>query len=998
MKSLVSTLLQRSTLMVASFILAISSLSVAMPLFLSQTANAIAPIVISTVPELCNAIDNQADGQTWSIQPGVYGLGQCNSIIAGGQPGWYMPITKNDITISGVGNPTIYGTGYTANGAWATQDLIAIFGNNVTINGLTLMPKVEPNKTIEVMGDSATIENVTITPNTLTDQTEYDNISDPSDPAWTQYSKTWGGSIYYNNATGTQTLSNVTINNGGVSVHSPGTTFNVSSLNLSYTSDVDWLNDYRFYVASPTSVINGIPSYTYHVNSTLDNFDSVLAAVGDPTTVVGTDTISLDSDLTTAKQITLTKPVTLNGNGNTISAGFNYTNNSNNSVIGITGATGVTINNLMTDGSGTTGLYGINVYESTDVNINDVTVKNNGKFGLNVNSSNVTVNNITTANNNWGGVDVDPQTSLPSVLTVNGTSAHSEVFADLYIDDTTKAQGVSIIDTNNQYSHSPSGIPTRPNDQVYKLKMVSPTNLRWLSHAGVTLGVYTNVNQVTPAWTAPVAGGVVDHYEYSYTSPTNSSWSTPSSFTGTSIPDQAFGGAGNNGVQGPWQFKVRTVGQTGNMSPWVESPVITYDKIAPTIPNITNPLDGAYFKTSPILNQWSASTDVLSGFSHYQIAYNYDDGHSFGGSTCAGLTMSGHSGFIGCRDLTATSRNHTPGLSEQGGVTIWVRSFDNAGNASDWSTPVHYTYDATLPSTTITNVAVSNGVSKIATINGVATDTNFNYYYCYVTGSGGEVGVRDSLCQTAWAAGTPFKTAFAPTVTGQSGGLIGSVDMSGLATGTYTAHLVAIDKAGNQSEATSTFDVDNTAPAAAITTTGTQSTATPTISGTVDADADTLVFTIDGVVQPITWALGDTTWTSTPATALSGGIHNMSIVATDAAGNEGGQTGTITISVPAPLITPLATTPGGGTGTPTPTPEATVTPGEVLGDQTTNEDAAKTDDSKANPSASILGDATSNPMNLFGLAWYWWLAILAAIIAAWWIIAAALRRRDNQNV
>lgn len=137
------------------------------------------------------------------------------------------------------------------------------------------------------------------------------------------------------------------------------------------------------------------------------------------------------------------------------------------------------------------------------------------------------------------------------------------------------------------------------------------------------------------------------------------------------------------------------------------------DLIAPTVPEITSPLNGQFFNSSPISNQWSASTDDVSGVSHYQIAYNYDDGHSFGSSTCPGVNISGYSGFIGCRNVTTTSRNHTPGISEQGGVTIWVRAIDNEGNVSAWSDPVHYYYGkSTLDAPTLIspeNGAVENG-------------------------------------------------------------------------------------------------------------------------------------------------------------------------------------------------------------------------------------------------------------------------------------------------
>lgn len=148
---------------------------------------------------------------------------------------------------------------------------------------------------------------------------------------------------------------------------------------------------------------------------------------------------------------------------------------------------------------------------------------------------------------------------------------------------------------------------------------------------------------------------------------------------------------------------------------------IYVDNTAPTAPTITSPGAHTWHKSAPIVNQWSAATDA-NGISHYQIAYNYDDGHSFGGdNTCPGVTIAGVSGFIGCRNVNGLSRSHQPNVSEQGGVTIWVRAVDNAGNVGPWSKSVHYYYDSTVPETTlIAPVGVVNGdfiVSGDATDN-----------------------------------------------------------------------------------------------------------------------------------------------------------------------------------------------------------------------------------------------------------------------------------------
>lgn len=161
-----------------------------------------------------------------------------------------------------------------------------------------------------------------------------------------------------------------------------------------------------------------------------------------------------------------------------------------------------------------------------------------------------------------------------------------------------------------------------------------------------------------------------------------------------------------NGTQ--FSATVNTVGWTDGTYCFVFNPtddygdvretvLFTVDNTAPTAPVITFPNPEQNFTTTPILNSWTAATDGGSGVKEYQIAYHYDDGHSFGSSTCPGLTIPGYSGFIGCRTLNALSRNHAPADNEQGGVTIWVRAFDNAGHVSDWSAPVHYYFDKTPP-------------------------------------------------------------------------------------------------------------------------------------------------------------------------------------------------------------------------------------------------------------------------------------------------------------
>ncbi len=124
---------------------------------------------------------------------------------------------------------------------------------------------------------------------------------------------------------------------------------------------------------------------------------------------------------------------------------------------------------------------------------------------------------------------------------------------------------------------------------------------------------------------------------------------------------------------------------------------VTFDNVAPTTPQIEKPLNEQAFTSSPILNDWTDSTDA-NGINKYQIEYIYDDGHSFSGGPYRETAGN------------QSKRNHSPATFEQGGVTIRVRAFDNAGNASDWSDPVHYYYDKTKPTIEILEPTVDSSI------------------------------------------------------------------------------------------------------------------------------------------------------------------------------------------------------------------------------------------------------------------------------------------------
>jgi hypothetical protein len=167
------------------------------------------------------------------------------------------------------------------------------------------------------------------------------------------------------------------------------------------------------------------------------------------------DTLYLNTDVSIAHEITITQTLTIDGNGHTVRPIFTKSGNDNNASFGIIGTAGVTLTNLTVDGAGTN-LHGINVYHSTGVWLDGLTLKNNssfGSYGLVVNGSIVTVNNITTAGN-FGGIDADKGTSTsPVVLTILGTSHHNDSpLSGIFVDNTSD---VTINDVTQQYAHYP---------------------------------------------------------------------------------------------------------------------------------------------------------------------------------------------------------------------------------------------------------------------------------------------------------------------------------------------------------------------------------------------------------------------------------------------------------------------------------------------------------------------------------------------------------------
>lgn len=431
--------------------------------------------------------------------------------------------------------------------------------------------------------------------------------------------------------------------------------------------------------------------------------------------------------------------------------------------------------------------------------------------------------------------------------------------------------------------------------QYYNLPiLLSPANNSYLQHAGIL------------DWT-DVPGAIGYEYESSHSGTTNSDGSLTSpiyqnnSLTASQIDASAT-------AEGTYYWQVRAKFSDGSYSPWTAPWKLTVDNTKPGTPTITAPTGGQYFDSQPITDSWTSVTDNLSGVNHYQIAYHYNDGHSFGGTTCPGLSMTGYTGFIGCRDVNGTSRNHTPALSEQGGVTIWVRAIDNAGNVGDWSSPVNYYYDTTVltaPSLiSPSNNDVVNGASLTNSWSSVSGAVKYEY----------QSYNHSNLTGLRWdhEYNTNSKTAH------------------NVADGTvFYWRVRAIDQYGKTGPWSDLWEVtvDNTAPVVAITSPSNGATLSYANDGTVaikgsvtDANPDHYYWKITG---PNNYDISQVVYDSSSFTnqaiknwnlsGLTSGTYTIDLEARDAAGNKDAGSVTteqVTVDNTAPS-TPTASPSGG---------------------------------------------------------------------------------------
>ena len=281
----------------------------------------------------------------------------------------------------------------------ATADNVSTSAENTTIIVAGTVSNIDiadtANNSVVTTQSSATVDKVTTAAGsttvegsgTVTDVVVGENASDAT--------VTTEGTKVENNSSSNVTTGDDSVIAPGTTDTTPGGTTETPSV-PSVPSGPSHTHNYVDGVCATDGAID--PSWA-QVNSTATWNEAVAAGKN----------IVVTADFTTDAQLQITKAITVNGNGNTISAADGWTNtaNENKHLLSVIGdeANNVAIKNLTLDSKNAA--YGAQAYCVEGTTLTNVTLKNSNGAGLTVNGSTVTANSLTTTGNAWGGVNVD---------------------------------------------------------------------------------------------------------------------------------------------------------------------------------------------------------------------------------------------------------------------------------------------------------------------------------------------------------------------------------------------------------------------------------------------------------------------------------------------------------------------------------------------------------------------------------------------------------------
>lgn len=290
----------------------------------------------------------------------------------------------------------------------ATADNVSTSAENTTIIVAGTVSNIDiavtANNSVVTTQSSATIDKVTTAAGnttiegsgTVTDVVVSESASDAT--------VTTEGTKVENNSSSNVTTSDDSVIAPGTTDTTPGGTTETPSV-PSVPSVPSGPSHTHNYVDGVCAADGAIDPAWAQVNST----ESWNAAIEAGKNIVVT------ADFTTDAQLQITKAITVNGNVHTITAGTwtdaNTTSKGDAHLVSINaGDNAVIIKNITLTGAkhiGDNNASGLNVYLSSNVTLDKVTLKDNEAAGMIVNGSTVTANGLTTSGNGWGGVNVD---------------------------------------------------------------------------------------------------------------------------------------------------------------------------------------------------------------------------------------------------------------------------------------------------------------------------------------------------------------------------------------------------------------------------------------------------------------------------------------------------------------------------------------------------------------------------------------------------------------
>lgn len=380
-------------------------------------------IHVSNVEELVAAIADQEDGDTIILDAGTYDVAdRCTTIeanINGVASGFVLPIFADNVTLRAAeGAAVTLTSSFDPNtGNWNQQNFITISGSGVTLENLTLQGNPNGfydgtcNKIIELIdgAKNVTLKNLDVEP--LTDSE----------------GKEFTGSIYVNVADAGNTLiEDVTL---GAWINARAVT---SGTVTAKDVTIDFVNNSYSGAAgfNPAITYNtpgcvSVSGLTVEVDENINLTEQVLTDfLPDGTTIRLNGNVALDKTATIKRNA-----ITLDLNGNTISASDSFQkdeNNNNNHLVDIV-ADGITVKNG-TLVAGANNNHTLNVWNADSVVLEGLTLNNAATYGgapLIVGASNVTVQGALktiTGAKSWYAVNVDSRvvggTDTPATLTI----------------------------------------------------------------------------------------------------------------------------------------------------------------------------------------------------------------------------------------------------------------------------------------------------------------------------------------------------------------------------------------------------------------------------------------------------------------------------------------------------------------------------------------------------------------------------------------------------